>query len=121
MFSRWPGKALDEVPIGHVTNGVHHRTWQAPVIQEIVGDASLEVPDTYASTIDAIDNGALWAAKNELRAELVGFCNDRVSRRADRVGPTGPVNLTPDALTIGFARRFATYKRANLLFATQSV
>ncbi|MEE2789733.1 MAG: alpha-glucan family phosphorylase [Myxococcota bacterium] len=118
MFARfWPGKPVDDVPIGHVTNGVHHRTWQAPEMQALVGLDPLIDADKYGDVVDRIDNGTLWSVRQGLRAELIDFCHNRVARRARRVGgEPAQLDLRKDALTIGFARRFATYKRANLLF-----
>ena len=98
----WPDRPVDEVPIGHITNGIHVPTWVHP---ELAAAWSVD-PDRVgidAGTPDP-DPDRLWEAHGRRRRALV----DYVGRR------TG-VQLDPDALTVAFARRFATYKRATLL------
>ena len=100
----WPELVEDAVPIGHVTNGVHLPSWTDPRLAD-------RAP------------AALWRAHEELRAELVSFARGRNGDRLIRVGATGSevrearAALDPSVLTIGFARRFAAYKRALLLFS----
>ncbi|MDP9374429.1 MAG: alpha-glucan family phosphorylase [Chloroflexota bacterium] len=100
----WPGLPEDEVPIGYVTNGVHLPTWRA------AGLAGPAAPD-----------GELWAARERGRAALIRFTRDRLRAQGLRHGLSERAaaevggRLDPAALTIGFARRFATYKRATLL------
>jgi starch phosphorylase len=100
----WPDLALDDVPIGHVTNGVHAPTWISPLLRpllEAAGVDPLAAPGEEAwERALAVDGGALWDVHVALKRSL-----------AERVG------LHPDLLTIGFARRFATYKRPGLLFS----
>jgi starch phosphorylase len=108
----WPDRPATEVPIGHVTNGVHARSWLAPsmgrLYDRILGPDWVDrqhLPETWRS-IAALDPDELWEAHVALRRKLVEF----VRRRSGEGGL-----LDPEALTIGFARRFATYKRATLL------
>jgi starch phosphorylase len=124
----YPGRTEDEVPIDHITNGVHVPTWIAPQMRQLF-DRHLgpdwisrnSDPDLWEKT-PAINNGEIWETHQVLKGELLAFTRQRLVRQAMRRGePRELVNrlsraLSPDALTIGFARRFATYKRANLLF-----
>jgi starch phosphorylase len=125
--SLWPGRPVDEVPIGHVTNGVHVPTWVGPAMRELL-DRHLGPdwmtrsadPDTWAA-IDDIPDEELWAVRQRQRDELVEYV--RHKSVADRLARTEPREYVeaaahafdPDVLTIGFARRLATYKRLNLL------
>jgi len=124
----WPDKAEKDVPIGYVTNGVHTRTWLARRMG-LLFDTYL--PEGWAEHIDDlaywepvrnIPDEELWAVMRHLKNKLVGFANEK-TRQAWLNGTitatqavAGGVFLDPYALTIGFARRFATYKRANLIF-----
>ena len=124
----WPGRAEDEVPIGHITNGVHVPSWLAPQMKQLY-DRHLG-PDWVRrsgepavwETIEHIDSGELWETHQVLKARLLSFVRQRAVRQAERRGEAREVlaplgrALSLDALTIGFARRFATYKRANLVF-----
>ncbi|MFZ4696628.1 MAG: alpha-glucan family phosphorylase [Phycisphaerales bacterium] len=116
------------VPIGHVTNGVHARTWLAPEAETFwkrsIGldlDTIERGKDPWAAAEKA-DAGEFWAMRAQLRARLVQFIRERLARQARRRGeaPEAVVRASqafdPNALTIGFARRFATYKRAPLIF-----
>jgi len=119
----------DAVPIGHVTNGVHVPSWLAPQMRRLY-DRHLGVgwhrqsgaSETW-SAIENVDDGELWETHFSLKGELLGFVRRRAREQAERRGePEETLKqldkvLSPDALTIGFARRFATYKRANLLLA----
>ena len=113
----------DEVPITSITNGVHSATWLAPAMRGLY-DAALgagwerELDDRARwEHVHRIPDAALWQVRGQLRAGLVQFARDRVARRHRRMGwDVGTPVLHDDALTIGFARRFATYKRATLLF-----
>ncbi|MFT4126048.1 MAG: alpha-glucan family phosphorylase [Gordonia sp. (in: high G+C Gram-positive bacteria)] len=113
----WPGFDADEVPIGSVTNGVHGFTWVARRWRELVGNDEDSAADGYA----ALSATQVWSTREALRAQLV----DEVRRRArssgtDRgfteveLGWTDTL-FDPDVLTIGFARRAATYKRLTLM------
>jgi starch phosphorylase len=98
----WPDRRTDEVPITSITNGVHQRTWLAPELEVLLGDTAPEFE--RARELPAED---LWAAHRGAKERLLDFV----------VTTRGARDLDPDVLTIGFARRFATYKRASLLFS----
>jgi glycogen phosphorylase len=125
----YPGKTEKEVPIGHITNGVHVPSWLAPQMSRLYdrhlgtgwpahsGEASI------FEGIENVDDGELWETHLSLKARLLEFVRRRAVKQAERrLDPPSVVQklgrvLSPDALTVGFARRFATYKRANLLLA----
>jgi len=125
--SLYPGRTEDAVPIGHITNGVHVPSWLAPQMfrlydrhlgtgwHEHSGEAHLW------EKIEDIDDGELWETHMNLKSRLLGFVRRCLVEQAERRGEPAEVVrrlagvLIPDALTIGFARRFATYKRANLI------
>jgi len=123
----WSGVDVDDVPIGAVTNGVHAPTFMADDIAQLlidnVGpDWELASKDRFRA-VHAAPDAALWAARNAGRAGLVEFLRRRARHAAVRRSDTtsdvdlGWIDtmLDPKVLTIGFARRFATYKRATLL------
>jgi starch phosphorylase len=123
----YPGGDSSGVPIGHITNGVHVQTWLAPQMH-LVYDRHLgtDWPERCGEphcwdAIEAIDDGELWETHQTLKASLIDFVRRRMARAAERRGESPDTighlmrALSPDALTIGFARRFATYKRANLI------
>jgi len=124
----WPDREIARVPIGHVTNGVHVATWIANFMRALLnlhlGEDWLQRTDDPAlwPKILDLDDAALWAVHNKMKAHLMRTIREQARRRwADQwkealhlVG-AGTL-LDHDALTIGFARRFATYKRADLLF-----
>ncbi|WP_022834693.1 alpha-glucan family phosphorylase [Salisaeta longa] len=114
----YPEKSLDEVPIGHITNGVHLPTWTAEparafLREHLSGDFETEQhkPSFWAPLGD-LDDETLWHYRTMLRKRLIAFIDKHVK---EQTLPQQPA-LNPDALTIGFARRFATYKRAPLIF-----
>ena len=123
----YPDRHEDRVPIGHITNGVHVQTWLAPQMRQVY-DRHLG-PDWTARAsdaalwdrIDAIDDGELWETHHTQKVQLIDIVRRRASRQAERRGETPEMvaqlrrALGFDALTIGFARRFATYKRATLM------
>ncbi len=124
----WPELEPDEVPITSITNGVHTATWLAPSLAALytrhLGDDwgdHLDDPARWR-LVDAIPDGELWETHQALKASLLTYARARVARQFTRVGEgmpalTAAANiLDPAALTLGFARRFATYKRATLLF-----
>jgi len=124
-----PGKPEDEVPIGHITNGVHVPSWLAPQMFRLY-DRHLG-PGWHEHSSDAkiwdgienVNDGELWETHLHLKSRLIDFVRRRAIEQADRRGESQETLLglmkilSPDALTIGFARRFATYKRANLILA----
>ncbi len=122
-----PGKPEDEVPIGHITNGVHVPSWLAPQMFRLY-DRHLGTGWHEHSSeakiwegIEDVDDGELWETHLNLKSRLLEFVRRRVVEQAERRGEPREylqrraTVLSPDALTIGFARRFATYKRANLI------
>jgi starch phosphorylase len=125
MFGRfWGDIPTDEVPIGSVTNGVHAPTWQAEPIRALVQDqiggqgAECWEEDTAWGSFSATSDAQLWRARRACRQSLIDLGRSREATRRARLGlPAWEDRLDPDALTIGFARRFATYKRANLIFS----
>jgi alpha-glucan phosphorylase-like protein len=121
----WPELAASDVPIGHVTNGIHIPTWLHGTAREHLENHLPENwlhrradPELWLDAVERMDDEALWAMRTELKANLLDFVEVRAARRGARLGKdAGPLpKFTADALTIGFARRFATYKRAPLLF-----
>ncbi len=123
----WPHHREDEVPVGHITNGVHVRTWLAPAMQSLYNrhigpDWRDHLADPHMwSRIDNAPDAELWEVHRMLKADLVRFVRRKVSEQRARNGysedlvAAARTALDPDALTIGFARRFATYKRASLI------
>jgi starch phosphorylase len=124
----WPDKAENEVPITSVTNGVHVPTWLAPELSRLyskyLGQDWLRHHDDpkFWERIYEIPDEELWGLHQRLKAKLLSFMRERARRKWMDEG-TGATHalasgtlFSPDALTIGFARRFATYKRALLAF-----
>ncbi len=113
----FPDRPVDEVPIGHVTNGVHLPTWASPLTRAFLNQRFGNWLDHRMSAdfwkqVQDIPDEELWAYRNTLRHALVDFASRYVPAQSLQQA----FGLNPDALTIGFARRFATYKRAPLLF-----
>jgi starch phosphorylase len=124
----WPWRVEEEIPIGHITNGVHIPSWLAYPMhllydrvlrsdwQEWMGDAKVW------QSLYNVDPGELWETHSDLKNRLLDFVRRRVGRQVRRRNePDESIQaarslLDPNALTIGFARRFATYKRADLFF-----
>jgi starch phosphorylase len=123
--SVWPGLAEEDVPIGHVTNGVHLATWVSTEISQLyakwLGPQWAETTDPFHwHNIDEIPPGELWQTRAAQRQWLVTAVRKRLGEQVARRGddPTWTQQaLDPAALTIVFARRFATYKRATLLLS----
>lgn len=125
----WPWREEGEVPIGHITNGVHIPSWLAWQMRQLYDRHFPEgwiygmgQPEPWQN-IHHVDPGELWETHNSLKNLLLAFVRRRVSRQCRRRGePNENVEsarnlLNPSILTIGFGRRFATYKRAPLIFA----
>ena len=124
----WPDRPVDDVPIGHVTNGIHTPTWVAREMDALYRrhlDPNwldrYDDPDLWAG-IDAVPGDELWDVHLRLKRKMLWRLRERTRRRwlkrdlsMDQILTAGSF-LDPEALTIGFARRFATYKRADLLF-----
>ena len=124
----WPDRPVEDVPIGHVTNGVHVPSWLGTPMRMLLdrhlGDGWItraDDPRTWEA-VDDIPAEELWAVRQEQRARLAEFVRERsVLDRLARGEPrhyteTAAHGFDPEALTIGFARRLATYKRLHLLF-----
>ena len=124
----WPNTAIDEVPITHVTNGVHTCTWLAPNLKQLYNaymrpfwQEKIHEIETW-NDIDNIPDEELWKTHQEQKQKLIDMVRENVrnqkNRNGDSVEEINDINklLDPKALTIGFARRFATYKRADLIF-----
>ena len=130
MWQRvWPQAPAEEIPITHVTNGIHTRSWLCTEIARLydryLGPRWFEDPTnkTLWDRVDQIPDAELWRSHERMRERLVGFVRRRLrqqlrNRGANRtwVKQASEV-LDPEALTIGFARRFATYKRAALILS----
>jgi glycogen phosphorylase len=129
----WTGlysaKSEDAIRIGHITNGVHVPTWLAPQMVRLydrhlgTGWHEHGAEARIWEGIESVDDGELWETHLSLKSRLLEFVRGRAVEQAEYRGETPEVLqrlsgvLSPDALTIGFARRFATYKRANLILA----
>src|ERR1700684_725908 len=121
------GQQEDKVPIGHITNGVHVPSWLAPEMFRLYDRHLGTNWNQHGSEakiwlgIENVDDGELWETHLNLKSQLIEFVRRRAVDQAARRGESREVLqrlervLSPDALTIGFARRFATYKRANLI------
>ena len=123
----WPWRSEDEIPIGHITNGVHVSSWLAPQMRTLY-DRVLPLewhlrsgePEVWAG-FENVTPGELWETHQSLKNRMILFARNRMQRRAERLGlsETEKAEITtlldPEALTIGFARRFAPYKRADLV------
>ena len=123
LFPRWP---LDEVPIGHVTNGVHMPSWDSAAADALWTEACgkdrwLRDTQSLEPQIRCASDAELWNFRNRTRGSLVAYARERLSQLLGATGAgadaieTARHLLDPNALTLGFARRFATYKRPNLL------
>lgn len=123
----WPGRAVHEVPIGHVTNGVHTTTWMAEPVQALLDrhlgpEWPLHLADgALWKQVASIPDAELWAVRHVLRQELVEYTRAqsirvRLARGEDPDYVESAARaFDPEVLTIGFARRVATYKRLHLL------
>lgn len=123
LFPRWP---VAEVPVGHVTNGIHVPTWHSPAADALWTDVCgkerwLQATESLEETMRPISDAAFWQLRATARTALVELIR---SRQARQLASTGAAVAEIDAarnlfdaniLTLGFARRFATYKRPNLL------
>lgn len=123
----WPDRRVNDVPITHITNGVHTSTWLARRLRHLFdrylgGDwmEHLDESDIWEG-IENIPDAELWAVRRHLKRKLVAYMRERARDQWLKGGVhpvqvvAGGVLLDPYTLTIGFARRFATYKRANLI------
>jgi glycogen phosphorylase len=123
----YPGMSEEQAPIGHITNGVHVPTWLAPQMRQVYDrHFGADWPDRcgredFWEAIEAVDDGELWETHQTLKTQLIETARRRAVHYAKLRGESAVFinqlqrSLSMDALTIGFARRFATYKRANLI------
>ncbi len=123
LFPRWPEA---EVPVHHVTNGIHVPSWDSPVADTLWTESCgksrwLGTLETLEEDLRSVSNQTLWEFRSAGRRRLVDFVRKRLARQQCSRGGKQPCEaecsevLEPDALTLGFARRFAEYKRPNLL------
>ncbi|MDY6998906.1 MAG: alpha-glucan family phosphorylase, partial [Actinomycetota bacterium] len=123
LFPRWP---VPEVPVGHVTNGVHVPSWDSPAADELWTNAELRqqwlgVPTPIGDWMDKVSTDELWQMRNRNRERFVQWARQRLARQftiagaaADRIDEAQRI-FDPTVLTLGFARRFTEYKRTALL------
>jgi starch phosphorylase len=125
LYPRWPQR---EIPVTHITNGVHVPSWDSPWADKLWTEACgkerwLGAVEQLAQAIDAQSDEALWRVRAEERQDLVQYARRRLAQQLAQQGATAEVLaraadvLDPNALTLGFARRFTEYKRPNLLLA----
>ena len=123
LFPHWPE---DEVPVGHVTNGVHVPSWDSAPADDLWTEACgkgrwLGTMETLAADIRCVSDAKLWQLRTAASKSLVDYARERLSRQLAASGGSPEAIeeakhlFDPGALTLGFARRFATYKRPNLL------
>ena len=123
LFPHWP---QDEVPVGHVTNGVHMPSWDSAPADDLWTEACgkdrwLGTTETLEQDIRRISDARLWKFRTAAGRSLIEYARERLARQLAASGASPEAVkgaehlLDPNALTLGFARRFATYKRPNLL------
>ncbi|MGD0074040.1 MAG: alpha-glucan family phosphorylase [Candidatus Binataceae bacterium] len=122
LFPRWPEA---EVPIGHVTNGIHTPSWDSAAADSLWTESCgperwRGTMETVADDIRRVPDGKLWELRSNNRLELVGYVRERLRRELPATASEADVEsvegvFDPNTLTLGFARRYTTYKRPNLL------
>jgi len=119
LYPHWP---VVEVPVSHVTNAVHVPTWDSVWADQLwIDSCGPGDTETLREAIESIDDETLWKLRASERGELIHYARKRLALQLGQVGATPELVerasqvLDPNALTLGFARRFATYKRPNLL------
>ncbi|MEJ2728334.1 MAG: alpha-glucan family phosphorylase [Deltaproteobacteria bacterium] len=124
----WPNRPEGEIPIGHITNGVHALSWLAPQMNTLFEtrlahnwSTRMIHPDIWEK-ISEIDDGELWETHLTLNMRLINFVRRRLRIQAERLGDQETIQqidqiLDPDILTIGSARRLATYKQGDLILS----
>lgn len=125
----WPDRNHDETPISHITNGIHTGTWLARRLRHLYGRylgrtwlEDIDDPEIWEA-VESIPDEELWAVRRHLKRKLVFYMRERARSQwvKDEIHPVQVLAsgalLNPYALTIGFARRFATYKRADLVLS----
>ena len=120
----WPGFDVSEVPIGSVTNGVHGHTWMHPELQKILesplDDAEGILDGWDWNALDRVDDTDIWTLKRQMRGQMISMARERLAASAAARGMTSDwvaTALNPHTLTIGFARRGASYKRLTLMLS----
>src|SRR5262249_33543705 len=125
LFPRWPA---EELPIAYVTNGVHTPSWDSAAADELWTTACgrhrwMGALESVGTHLSAVDDARIWQCRSRSRAALVQYAREQLSRQlaasgggAEQVEAARHL-FSPEALTLGFARRFATYKRPNLLLS----
>jgi starch phosphorylase len=127
LYPRWP---LAEIPIGHITNGIHVPTWDSATADNLWTQSCgkerwLGVSEPLGDAINQLSDEQLWSLRGTERADLVHYVRRRLNNRQgqwfnhEAKGITEQVELDPNILTLGFARRFTEYKRPNLLLYDQ--
>jgi starch phosphorylase len=124
----WPELTEDRIPIGFITNGVHVSTWLAEAMNQLYDRylgkdwrERIDNPSTW-NAVTQIDDAELWEKTQFLRVHLIEYvrrtacAQAKASGKPDEVCKATLTYLSPSVLTVGFARRFATYKRCNLIF-----
>jgi starch phosphorylase len=123
LFAQWPS---GEVPIGHVTNGVHMPSWDSAAADDLWTKACgkdrwLGTTETLEQDIRRVSDSTLWQFRNDAKKTLIDYARQRLARHYAAAGASSEAVeqarhlFDPNILTLGFARRFATYKRPNLL------
>jgi starch phosphorylase len=124
----WPDTPPDQLPVRSITNGVHVTTWMAHPVVDLLNQHfgpgwldRVDDPELWAQLLDVPD-GEIWAMRQQLRQDLFAFIRERMRRRfteervaQSRIVAAGAM-LDPEAITIGYARRFTAYKRPELIF-----
>ena len=127
LFPRWP---LPEIPVTHVTNGVHVPSWDSAATDALWHEACgkrrwVGTMSTLEADLKRVPDETLWALRNEGCRQLIHYARERFARQLEAAGAAKQEIIVaekffdPNALTMGFARRFATYKRPNLLLHDQ--
>jgi len=123
LFPHWP---TDEVPVGHVTNGIHVPTWDSALADRLWTEACGKdrwqgTTETLEQDMRRVSDARLWQFRTDSTQALIEYAHERLSRQLTAAGASPEAVeaarhlFNPDSLTLGFARRFATYKRPNLL------
>jgi len=123
LFPRWPEA---QIPVQAVTNGVHMPSWDSPIADELWThaygqDRWIGMPEGLEASIHELDDERFWQLRTENRHQLILFVRERLARQFSQFGRSqaeidrAHYQLDPNILTLGFARRFATYKRPDLL------
>jgi len=127
LFQRWP---TEEVPVGHITNGVHTPTWESEAAEKLWSDAVdgsrwKWTTEAFESSIQQLSDEKIWSLRNAARASLIDYIRDKSVNTLSAYGGSQEAidnahkRFFPDVLTIGFARRFVPYKRPDLLLMDQ--